>query len=80
MAYLCGSSFSVPNRPLHFCFDRFQAPLARHDDCKRVGGFAVAPQPPQIDYFPRKIPHKIFSKIPKHFGPSETWGTMCVMR
>lgn len=38
------------------------------------GGFAVAPQSPQIDYFPRKIPHKIFSKIPKHFGPLRAIG------
>ena len=66
--------------PAPFLFRSFSGPAGSARLVQTRGGFAVAPQPPQIDYFPRKIPHKIFSKIPKHFGPSEPWGTMCVMR
>ena len=53
---------------------QFAAPEQSARLVQTRGGLSVAPQPPQIDYSPRKIPHKIFSKIPKHFGPLRAIG------
>ena len=80
MAYLCGSSCSWQNRPLHFCFDRFQAPLARHDLCKRVGASPWPHSPPKLIIFPVKSRTKFFLKFQNILAPQSHGGTMCVMR